>query len=137
MTTHLEDIRTFLGKVHTVATVKHVGEHGTNLDSIVDATFQRILVFPGELIGTNGNFYIERYLVQLSETNETTLTTAINNIFDGIEKFNKRAAIAGWVYASYSTMCHIELANGKQSFKNFSTKRWYKDIMLDFTWSTS
>lgn len=133
----MEDIRTFLGKVHIAATAKHVGEHGTDLDSIVDATFQRILVFPGELIGYNGNFYIERYLVQLSETGEATLTTAINNIIIGIKKFNKRAAIGGWVYASYPTMCHIELANGKQSFKNFSTKRWYKDIMLDFTWSTS
>ena len=137
MTTNLEDIRTFLGKVHTAATVKHVGEHGTKIDSIVDASFQRILVFPGELIGIDEDFYIERYLVQLSETTEANLTTALKNIIDGIVKFNKRAAITSWTYATYPTLCHMRLANGKQSFKNFSTNRWYKDIYLDIEWSTS
>ena len=136
MTTHLEDIRTFLGKVHTAATAKHVGEHGTKIDSIVDATFQRILVFPGELIG-HDLFYTERYLVQLSETSEANLITAFNNIIDGIKKFNRRQAITSWVYASYPTMCHIRFANGKKAFKNFSTKRWYRDIFIDIEWSTS
>ena len=137
MTTNLEDVRTFLGKVHTAATAKHVGEHGTKIDTIVDATFQRILVFPGEIIGQDFNHYTERYLVQLSETSEANLIIALNKIIDGIEDFNTRQAIGGWVYASYPTLCSINFANGKQSFKNFSTKRWYKDIMLDFTWSTS
>ena len=27
--------------------------------------------------------------------------------------------------------------DGKQSFKNFSTGRWYKDIYIDIEWSTS
>ena len=137
MTTNLEDIRTFLGLVHTVATAKHVGEHGTVIDTIVDASFQRILVFPGILIGEDINFYIERYLVQLSETSEATLITALANIMIGINKHKKRQAIDGWVYASYPTLCHIKLANGKQSFKNFSTGRWYKDIYIDVDWSTS
>lgn len=126
-----------MGKVHTAATAKHVGEHGTKIDSIVDATFQRILVFPGILIGQDNNFYTERYLVQLSESSEANLTTALKNIIDGIIKFNKRAAITSWTYASYPTLCHMRLANGKQSFKNFSTSRWYKDIFIDIEWSTS
>lgn len=135
--TNLDDIRTFLGKVHTAATAKHVGEHGTQIDSIVDATYQRILVFPGELLGTDESFYTERYLVQLSESSEANLTTALKNIIDGIIKLNKGQAITGWVYASYPTLCHIKLSNGKQSFKNFNTNRWYKDIYLDIEWSTS
>ena len=138
MTTSLDDIRTFLGKVHTVATVKHVGEHGTKIDAIVDASFQRILVFPDEPIGQVAeDFYWMRYLVQISETTEAALTTAFNNILIGIKKFNRREAITGWVYASYPKMCHMKFGFGKQSFKNFNTRRWYKDIFLDIEWSTS
>lgn len=122
--------------MHTVATVKHIGEHGNEIDKIVDASFQRMLVFAGVLIGQDINFYTERYLVQLSEINEANLITALNNIIIGIEKHNRRQAITGWTYASYPTLCHIRLAYGKEVEKS-RTNRWYKDIYIDIEWSTS
>lgn len=97
----LDYIRTFLGKCHTMATVKHVGEHGPNIDSIVDASYQRILVHPGELIGYDGSFYTERYLVKLSESSEANLTNALNNIIDGINNLNRRVPIGHYI-ATYS-----------------------------------
>ena len=136
MTTHLEDIRTFLGKVHTVATAKHVGEHGDVIDKIVDASFQRILVYTGEPISSNFKFYTERYKVGISETSEANLIVAFNNIIDGIEKHNNREAITGWVYASYPTLCSFEFVYGMEAEKA-RTDRWYINIFIDVVWSTS
>ena len=136
MTTHLDDIRTFLGKVHTVATVKHIGEHSESVDKIADASFQKIKVFAGELIGSRFSLYTERHTVRIAETSEANLIVAFNNILIGIEKHNTRQAITGWVYASYPTLCYINFVNGMEAEK-FRTNRWYRNIFIDVTWSTS
>lgn len=100
------------------------------------ADTQKMLVMPGELIGSDGDdFYWKRYKVQISETTEATLTTALNNIFIGIRKFNKRTAIAS--FTRPATMCHMRFANSTKAFCNIETKRWDCDIFLDIEWSTS
>ena len=91
----------------------------------------------GELMGLDADdFYWKRYKVQISETSEANLITALNNIIIGIRKFNKRTAITGFTYASAATMCHIKLANSTLDDKN-KNKRWACDISLDIEWSTS
>jgi L-lactate utilization protein LutC len=130
----LDYIRTFLGAVHTAATVKQYSEEKT-IDAIVDATYQRMLVYPGELINNSFNRYTKRFMVKISETSEANLTTAINNVLDGKETFNKRGTIAA--YSKPSTMVHIEVVNTNKCFENPNTKRWYCDIYLDVDFTTS
>lgn len=128
----LDYIRTFLGKIHTAATVKQIQEAG-NLTYINDT--QRMLVLPGELIAVFFNWYIKRYKVQISETSEANLTTAINNIIIGIEKLNRRETITA--YTRPSTLIHCKLVNSNKAFFNATSQRWDCDIFLDFEWSTS
>ena len=136
-TTELDCIRTFLLKVHTAATTKHYPEEAGSIKNIVDATMQRMLVFPGVVIGSDGDFYWKRYKVQVSESSEANLSTAINNIIIGIRKFNKRTAITGFTYASASTMCHIKLANSGPTTAKARNARWDCEVWLDVEWSTS
>lgn len=129
----LDYIVTFLGKVHTAATVGQIETYG-NLGLIADT--QKMFVLPGELIGSDGDdFYWKRYKIQISETSEANLMTAINNIFIGIRKFNKRTAITA--YTRPATMCHIRFANSTKAYYNAKTKRWDVDIFIDIEWSTS
>ena len=129
----LDYIRTFLGKVHTAATAKQKEETG-KIALIVDT--QRIYVLPGELIAPTSSYtYTKRYKVQISETSEANLTTAINNFMIGIFKFNTRQAIAA--YTRPSTMLHIELRNGSETKVNKKRARWDCEIILDIEWSTS
>jgi len=137
-TTELDCVRTFLLKVHTAATTKHFPEEAGSLKNIVDATMQRMLVFPPELMGSDGeDFYWKRYKVQVSESSEANLMTALNNIIIGIKKFNKRTAITGFTYASCPTMCHIKLANSSPAEAKARNARWDCDIKLDVEWATS
>ncbi|GAG69810.1 unnamed protein product [marine sediment metagenome] len=69
--TDLDDICTFLEKVHTVATAEHWPDVG-NVDDIIDETYQKIFVNTPEIIGTNGSFITKRYKVEISETGEAT-----------------------------------------------------------------
>lgn len=128
----LDYIRTFLGKVHTVATVKQISEV-KNISLINDT--QRILVYPGEIIKTDYNYFVKRYLVKISETSEANLTTALNNIIDGINKLNKREAITE--YTKPGVLVGAELVNSNKPFENSQTKRWDLDINIDFEWVTS
>jgi len=129
----LDYIVTFLGKIHTTATVGQIETYG-NIMLINDT--QKMFVLPGELIGSDGDdFYWKRYKVQISETSEANLMTALNNIFIGIRKFNKRTTITA--YTRPSTMCHMKFANSTKTFYNVKTKRWDIDIWLDIEWSTS
>lgn len=129
----LDYIAAFLGKVHTVATVGQIETYG-HIGLIADT--QKMFVLPGELLGSDGDdFYWKRYKVQISETSEANLTTAINNILIGIRKFNKRTAIAG--FTRPATMCHMRFGNSIKSYYNAKTKRWDVDIMIDIEWSTS
>ena len=134
-TTELDCVRTFLLKVHTAATTKHYPEEVGILKNIADT--QRMLVNPPELISSDGDFYWKRYKVQVSESSEANLSTAINNIIIGIRKFNKRTAITGFTYASASTMCHMKMANSGPTTAKAKNARWDCEIWLDVEWSTS
>ena len=133
-TTEMDMIRTFLLKVHTVATTKHYTEERI-IKKIADT--QKMLVLPGELLSVDGNFYWKRYKVQISEVNEAGLMTAIKNIIIGIVKFNKRIAIAGFTYASASTMCHMKFVYSNKNYEDSVSKRWATDIYIDIEWSSS
>jgi len=128
----LDHVRTFLGKVHTAATVKHIEEAG-DIIKIVDATFQRMLVYPPEIIGIYSTRVEKRYLVKVSETSEANLTTAINNIQIGIEKANRRETITAWTKPA--SWCYIKFINSNKAFYNFKNKRYELDIYLDIEWS--
>ena len=136
-TTELDCVRTFLLKVHTVATTKHYPVEASVLSKIVDATFQRMLVHPPEILSVDVDFYWKRYKVEIEESSEANLMTAINNIIIGIRKFNMRAAITGFTYASASTMCHMSFANGELAVAKTINSTWKCVIYLDVEWSTS
>lgn len=128
----LDYIRTFLGKVHTAATAKQKEETG-RLGLIADT--QRLLIFPGELITSDSYTYKKRYKVQVSETSEANLTTALNNIIDGIYKFNTQQTITS--YTRPTTMLHIKLRDSTLNKFNKKSTRWNCEINLDILWSTS
>lgn len=132
----LDYLRTFLACVHTAATVKHLFETGKSTNT---ADTQKMLVYPPELIGSDGDdFYWKRYLIKITEISEANLSTALNNIFIGIKKFNKRTAITS--FTRPATMCHIRFANANRSHftkKSAAAGIWSQDIWLDVEWSTS
>lgn len=137
-TTELDCVRTFLLKVHTASTTKHYPVEASVLSKIVDATFQRMLVFPPELIGMTGDgFYVKRYTIEIEESSEANLMTCINNIVIGITKFNKRAAITGFTYASATKMCHIKFVNSDQVVAKSISSTWKCNIKIDVEWSTA
>lgn len=135
-TTELDMIRTFLLKVHTAATTKHAPIEANKLSGIVDASFQRMLVNPPELMNVDGDFYWKRYKIEIEESSEANLMTAINNIIIGINKFNKRTAITGFTYASAATMCFIKYANSDQVIAVSKSSNWQCNIWIDVKWST-
>lgn len=96
-----------------------------------------MLVHPPELLSVDGDFYWKRYEVEIEEVGEVGLMTAINNIIIGIRKFNRRAAITGFTYASASTMCHISFANSSQIEAKSVSDHWECVIWIDVQWSTS
>jgi hypothetical protein len=129
----LDYVRTFLGKVHTAATVKHKNEAG-RVQLIADTN--RIFVEPLDLIGvTRFGFYTKRFKVTLSEASEADLTTALNNIIDGIELLNRRATISE--YTRPTTLCNARIAHGEKLTFNKKSQRWDIIIYIDFEWSTS
>lgn len=128
----LDYVRTFLGKIHTAATVKHISETG-NLGNIADT--QRMLLYPPEIIAVYATRVVKRYLVKISETSEANLTTAINNIQIGVEKCNRREAITD--FTKPSTWCYCEIANGGKAYTNLKTGRFDQDIWIDVEWATA
>ena len=128
------DIKTFLGKCHATATVKTYTE-SRNINFVDDASGERMLVYPPELISVDNNHYTERYMIKLSETTEATLTAMLNDIIDNIIKLNRRETISG--YTKPTTLCNIELKHSNKAFENGITKRWDRDIYIDVEWSTS
>ena len=136
-TTELDCVRTFLLKVHTVATTEHAPVEASKLSDVLDATSQRMLVHPPELMSVDGSFYIKRYRVEIEEVAEAGLMTAINNIIIGIRKFNRRAAITDFVYASASTMCHMKYVNSGEPEVYTKRSVWKCEVWIDVQWSTS
>ena len=136
-TTELDCVRTFLLAVHTVATTKHKPVEVSKISDILDASSQRMAVNPPELMSVDGDFYWKRYMIEIEEVGEAGLMTAINNIIIGIRKFNRRAAITGFTYASAPTMCHMKYVNSSEP--EIYTKRsvWKCEVWIDVQWSTS
>ena len=136
-TTELDCVRTFLLKVHTTATTEHYPAEAGDVINITDASFEKILVHPPELLGIDGDdFYWKRYKLEIEVPTEVLMMSAINNIIIGIRKFNKRTAIGGFVYASASTMCHLKLGKGSL-VDALPTGKWRCELWLDVEWSTS
>jgi len=136
-TTELDCVRTFLLKVHTVATTKHSPVEASKLSGITDASFQRMLVHPPELMSVDVDFYWKRYKIEIEEVGEAGLMTAINNIIIGIRKFNRRTAIGGWVYASAPKMCHMKYANSDLVKAKSKSGNWKCNVWIDVEWCTS
>ncbi len=133
--TELDYIRTFISKVCTASTVKHIVEHGDNVHNISDDGKQQILVKQGELLETYSNVYVKRFKVLLSQPSETLLITTLNNLIDGINKLNKRLAITS--YTKPSVLIHIELISCNEGKFIFKTKRWNNQLILDVKFTTS
>lgn len=125
----LDYIRTFLGKVHTTATVKHWSEC-RRLKDIADDS--RMLVHLGELINANPYLYEKLYEVELEETTEILLTTALKNIITGIYKLNNREPITE--YTRPSELNSISIHHGSKAVENSQTKRWFMSLFLDIKW---
>jgi len=131
-----DNLATDIVALYTGATTKHFPEEAGILKNIADT--QRMLVFPPELMGSDGeDFYWKRYKVQVSESSEANLMTALNNIIIGIKKFNKRTTITGFTYASCTTMCHMKLGRSGPVEAKAKNARWDCDVWLDVEWSTS
>lgn len=137
-TTELDCVRTFLLAVHVAATTEHYPAESGKIENIISGTDQKMLVFPPELIGSDGDdFYWKRYKVEISETSEATMMIALNKIIIGIRDFNKRATITGFTYASAPTMCHVRLAKSSIVKAYRKSTKWNCDLWLDVEWSTS
>lgn len=88
-------------------------------------------------MSVDGVFYWKRYEVEIEEVGEAGLMTAINNIIIGINKFNKRTPIDGFVYASAPTMCHMKYINSSKAEAKSVSSHWECVIWIDVQWSTS
>lgn len=136
MAAELDEIVTFLTCAHTTASVKDISDV-RNINRIVDASGERMLVFPGEELGGNENFYTSRYKVKLSENSEVDLMNMKHDIRETCTKHSKRQTIADWTYASHPRVCSIQLINSNKAYEDGKTKRWNQDIFLDVEWSTT
>lgn len=133
--TELDFIRTFIGAVCTLSTVKHILEHGNNVHSIGDASYQNILVKKGELMSTSSNRYLMRFKVLFSQPSETLMIGEIRNLIDGIQKFQKRVTIDGYTYES--TFTWIELVSSNEGKHEFKSGLFDKMLIIDCKFTTS
>ncbi len=83
----LDYIRTFFSICHLASIVKHFSEF-RNIALVGDSS-SRILVFPSELLNTDGKFYTKRYMIKLSEESEADMTETVNDIINSIDLYNK------------------------------------------------
>jgi hypothetical protein len=131
--THLDYIRTFLGKVHTTATVKHyVEQRKIGEGDIIDTS--SMLVYPGELVNVHSNTILLRYKVTLFEQSEALMIAAINDIITGCWKLNTRQAITS--YTRPAAFIHAEVALSNKPFVTKLNYFWC-DISLDCKFTTS
>ena len=126
----LDYIATFLGKIHTAATVKHIDETG-KITNIADT--QKMLLYPPEILGAYSTRMMKQYQITIIETSEANLTTALNNIQAGILKCNRRETITD--FTKPSTWCYCELARSNKAFFNKKTSKWSQDVYLNVEWS--
>ena len=82
----LDYLKTFLAYASPFSTVKHFSD--VKKISAIN-TANRLLIFPGELMGVDGKFYIKRYKVQVSEPSEALLMVRLNKIIEVIDDLSK------------------------------------------------
>ena len=133
--TELDFIRTLLSLICTGSTVKHIIEHGKNVHSIDDITKPKILVKLGELMSTSSNRYLKRFKVLVSSPSEILLITALNNLIDGIQKFQKRLEIADYTYEG--TFTWIELVSGNEGKYEYKPPLYDIQLIIDAKFTTS
>lgn len=128
----LDYIRTFLGYIHTTATVKHISEvRSTN--KISDTA--KMLVYPPEITGIT-DFYTEKtFKVKIVESSEANLMSAINDIVIGCWKLRTRQAITSYTRPASFIWC--ELFSSNQAFEDSQNKKWFQDITLKTRFTTS
>ena len=114
----------------TTALIVDSYEDRRQIKSIANA--KKCLVFPGEIISTDGTFYKKRFLVQLSLENEANMTSIVNEIIDGCITYNKRGAGV----TIETSMCNINFVYSNKSFVD-SDGRYNLDIYVDVEWVTS
>jgi len=128
----LDYLRTFLGKVHTAATVNHI-EEVSSIRKIADA--ERMLVHTGTVMKEERYEITLRYKVDIEADTEINLSTALNNIAIGIRKLNSWTAITA--YTRESTLHHIDNVNGGEAKFNGKNKKWTQTIELQVVWGLS
>ena len=93
---------------------------------------KKCLIYPGETISVDGDFYKKRYLVKISMESEENMTSIINEIIDGFQLYNgARTALT-----SVATMCNVEYVYSGRSFIE-PNGRWNQDLWVDVEWVTS
>jgi len=125
----LDYLITFIDEVTTALTVNSY-ETKRNIEDVAGA--KKCLIYPGELLSSDGAFYRKRYLVKLSLENEANMMSIINEIINGTIAYNKRSGS----YTYPDVMCNIKFIYTNKSFVS-SNGRWNQDVYIDVEWSTS
>ena len=121
-----------IGKLSTGSTVS---DYELKKEISRVAGTNRILINSGELLFSTAGRTIKRYIIELSMRYENDITDAINDITNGIYKFNTRQAITS--YTRPTNMLFIEFRDGTKCEHNSQSNRWDCKIKIDVTWSTS
>ncbi|MCP4550880.1 MAG: hypothetical protein GY834_02315 [Bacteroidetes bacterium] len=128
----LDYIRTFLLRIHTVTTPKHITE--ARAIKLINDTSKMIVGAP-EIMGTYLDIITKRYKVDVYEASEPLLMTAINNIVDGINKLNIREDITS--FTRPGILLNGRFISGTIAKESGRTKVWKQQITLEFEWCTS
>ncbi|KKM26173.1 hypothetical protein LCGC14_1587460 [marine sediment metagenome] len=82
----LDYLKTFLQYVSPESLVKSFSDI-KKIASI--GSIRRVLIYPGELMNVDGNFYHKRYKIKISTNSESNLMETFNNIVKGIVDYNR------------------------------------------------
>lgn len=126
----LEYLVVFVEEATTALTVDSYVDR-RNLQTV--ATAKKCLIYPGETLSVDGDFYKKRHMVKLSLENENNMTSIVNEIIEGIKNYNKRAA--GFTFPA--TMCNLKFAYSGKSWIDPKSIRWNLDLYIDVEWVTS
>jgi len=96
------------------------------------ASAKKCLIYPGETLNIDNDFYKKRYLVKLSMESEENMTSIINELVVGFKLYNEsRAGLT-----SVATMCNVNYVYSGRSFIE-NNGRWNQDCWIDVEWVSS
>lgn len=127
--TELSDIKEFLSKVHTSGTVKTISDL-KNINKI-DAT-SRLLVHEGEFIFQDGLKYEKRFRIEIQDSSESNLISALSNIINGVDQLNRRKTITD--YTKPSDLVRMDFVAQGKTIESKKGNFWYTNVFLDVTW---